>query len=305
MYSPLNYDQINLAAGTYSPSPVKAYNNKTFDFWMRALFQRACSVIELDLVEEWEDDKKDFFFYCLFRFGYVSAFNHEEFGRSFQPCSLSGYDFYYRPTKAIISNPAIRNSLELNIGENCEIIKLTPDYKGIWDVLEYFAGRLSELDNAINMSIINTKIPMILFGRNKAASAALKKVLDIVNKGEPAVIIDQQLLNDKTDKDSPFQFWDRTGLKSNYLTTDQLKDLQTVLNNFDTEIGIPTIPYEKKERMVESEATSRQIDACARATVWVETINRSLLSVNKMFGSNMSAKLRFNITEAGGELGNE
>ena len=56
MYTPLNYDQINLAAGTYSPSTVKAYSNKTFDFWVRALFQRACSVIEFDLIEEWEDD---------------------------------------------------------------------------------------------------------------------------------------------------------------------------------------------------------------------------------------------------------
>ena len=32
---------------------------------------------------------------------------------------------------------------------------------------------------------------------------------------------------------------------------DKLRDIQTVLNSFDNEIGIPTVPYEKKERMVE------------------------------------------------------
>ena len=293
MYTPLNYEQINLAAGTYSPSTVKAYNNKTFDFWIRALFQRACSVIEFDLIEEWEDDKKDFFVWCLFRYGYLSVFNHNDYGLTFQPCALSGYDWYYRPSKAIISNPALSSSLELSIGTKCQILKLTPDYRGIWDILEYYACRLSELDNAINMSIINNKIPMILFGRNKAASAALKKVLDLVGKGEPAVVLDQQLLNDKTDKESPFQFWDREHLKSNYLTTDQLKDMQTIINSFDNEIGIPTVPYEKKERMVQSEAESRQVDSKARVTVWVETLNRGFNGINKLYNTNMKATYKY------------
>lgn len=293
MYAPLNYDKINIAAGSYNPSPVKAFNNKTFNFWMRALFQRACSVIELDLIDEWEDDKKDFFYYCLFRYGYLTTFKHEQFGNSFQPCGLSGYDFYYRPTHCIITNPALKKSLKLKIGEECAVLKLTPDYCGIWDILEYYACRLSELDNAINMSIINNKLPMILFGRNKAASAALKKVLDLVNKGEPAVVVDQQLLNDKTDKESPFQFWDREHLKSNYLTTDQLKDMQTILNSFDNEIGIPTVPYEKKERMVSSEADSRKMDSKARVEIWVETLNRSFKNVNTLFDSEMSAKYKY------------
>ena len=52
MYSPLNYDKINLYAGTTAPSSIKAYNNKTFDYWMRALFQRATSVIQMDLIDE-------------------------------------------------------------------------------------------------------------------------------------------------------------------------------------------------------------------------------------------------------------
>lgn len=296
-YIPMNYEQINVRAGTFSPSPVKAVNNKTFNYWVRALFQRACSVIKFDLIDEWEDDKKDLFYYCLFKYGYVATFNSNEFGKSFQPCSLYGFDFYYRPTKAIISNPALKQSLELSIGDECAILKLTPDYRGIWDVLEYYASRLSELDNAINMSIINNKFPFILFPRNKAAAEALKKVMDKVNSGEPIVVADKLLLNDKTDKESPFQFWDREHLKQGYLTTDQLQDLQTVLNSFDNEIGIPTVPYEKKERMVTSEADSRKLDSVARATVWIETLNRGFKDVNKLFKSDMSASLRFNYSQ--------
>lgn len=298
MYYPINYEQINIQAGTYNPSPVKAYNNKTFDFWYRALFQRACSVIEFNLVNEWSAEVRDFFIYSLFRFGYVSIFDSEDYGFTFQPCALSGLGWYYQPIRALVSNPALSSSLELEIHKDCEVLKLTPDYIGIHDIVCYYAEKLSELDVAINMSIINNKIPMILFGRNKAAAEALKKVIDKVNKGEPAVVVDQVLLNDKTDKDSPFQFWDREHLANGYITTDMLKDFQTLINNFDNEIGIPTIPYEKKERMVQSEAESREIDSSARSTIWIETLTSCFDVINSKYGTNMSAKLRYQTDES-------
>ena len=59
-------------------------------------------------------------------------------------------------------------------------------------------------------------------------------------------------------------------------------------NNFNTEIGIPTVPYEKKERMVTSEAESKQIESLARATIWIDTLNNSFIKVNEMFGTNIS-----------------
>lgn len=282
-YMPFNYEQINISAGTYNPSPVKAYNNKTFAFWERALFQRATSVIESDLPEEWDGTIKDFFYYCMFKFGFVAIFDSAKFGRSFQPCNLSGYDFYYQPTKAIIANPALDKSLELTIGTDCEILKLTPDFRGVWDIIQYYAEKLSTLDNAINMSLINNKFAFILGARNKVAGQALKKMLDKINKGEPAVIYDMKLLNDPTDHEEPFQVWERKDLKSTYLTTDQLKDFQTILNNFDCEIGIPTIPYEKKERMVTEEAKSRQLDAQSRSTIWLECLESSAKRVKKLY----------------------
>lgn len=302
MYIPLNYDKINLIESSYSPSSVKYMNNKTFDFWVRALFQRAQSVIMPTIPDTWEGTVKDFFFYCLFKFGYVVIFDRPELGTVFNPGNLSGYDFYYRPTKAIISNPALKETagLDLEIGKDCEILKLTPDYRGIWDILEYYAEKLSTLDNAINMSLINNKFAFILGARNKVAGQALKKMLDKVNRGEPAVIYDMKLLNDPTDKEEPFQSWERKGsLKESYLTTDQLKDFQTLLNNFDTEIGIPTIPYEKKERMVQAEATSKQIDALSRATVWIDTLNGSADQVKRLFDIPLSFKLRYDPEEGG------
>ena len=296
MYTPLNYHQINVAAGSYTPSNDKNFNNKTFAFWERALFQRAQSVLDFEVPAEWDGKVKDFFLYCLFKYGFICISKNDEFGQFFQPCTLSGFDFYYQPTKAIIANPIYNEELEID--KQCALLKLTPDYMGAWDIIWYTAEKLSILDNAINMSLINNKFAFFLGARNKGAGQALKKMLDLVNQGEPAVVYDMKLLNDPTDKEMPFQQWQRDNLKNSYLTTDQLMDFQTLINNFDAEVGIPTIPYQKKERMVTDEATARTFDAKARSITWFNTLTSSIEEIKKLYPDiNLSVKLHYDETE--------
>lgn len=291
-YSPLNYDQINSIEGRIKPSQINAFNNATFAFWERALFQRAVSVLDIDLPEDWEGPIRDLFNWCLFSIGFVPVFDHYEYGFTFNPGSLSGYDWYYRPTRAIIANPALHgSSLDLKIGEDCEILKLTPDYQGIFDIISYYAEKLSLLDNAINMSLINNKFAFAFFAKNKASAAALQKMLDLINSGSPAVVIDSRVPNDPTDKSEPWQFWDRHNLKESYLTTQQLQDFRTLINNFDSEIGIPTVGTEKKERMITDEANATKSDSQARVRVWLNTFNSSADIVNRHFGTNIKARL--------------
>lgn len=292
MYYPLNYECINNAAGLYAPSAIKAYNNVSFAYWERSLFQRACSTLKFGV--PWSGKVFDFFMYCLFRFGYIAISENDIYGKFFQPCTLSGYDFYYQPTRAIISNPDY--NADLKIGKDCELLKLTPDYMGIWDIISFFAAELSELDNAINMSLVNNKFGFILGARNKTAASAIKKALDKINAGEPAVIYDISLLNDETDDAEPWQVWERGNLKDTYFTPEQLQDRMTILNQFDAEIGIPTIPYNKKERMVQSEAESRQYDAVSRVTVWINTLEESIKDINALYPDmNISVKLRYDL----------
>lgn len=298
-YAPLNYDQINAIEGQYTPSMVKSFNNKVFIFWERALFQRAASVIDFNgLPDTWEGTRKDFFIYCLFKFGFIGVMYTKDYGLIFQPGTLMGYDLYYQPTKFIIANPhtSIENN-EFTIGQDAELIKLTPDYMGIWDIISYYAEKLATLDNAINMSLINNKFAFMLAAKNKQASEAFKKMIDKVNAGEPAVIYDLTLVNDRQDKTEPWQLWSRDHMKENYLTTMQLADFNTILHNFDKEIGIPTIPVEKKERMITDEAQSTVIDAISRSEIWLETLESSLNIVNAKYNLNITAKRHFKTEE--------
>ena len=188
-----------------------------------------------------------------------------------------------------------------------QILKLTPDYQGIFDIVNYYAEKLASMDCAINTAIINTKFAYVIGAKNKAAAAVLKKLFDKVSSGEPAVFFDAKLANDPTDKEEPWQALFRDNLKQSYIITDLLKDFQTILNNFDCEVGIPTIPYEKKERMVTSEAESRQIDSTARSIIWYDELKRTMDIVNEFLGfeegNKLTVELRYNIEERGEEDG--
>ena len=301
MYFPKSYEKIRNINATYTPSQQKYYNTQVYNFWQRALFQRAASTFILDVPEEWSGSTTDFLYYCLIRFGYVAVFELDEMGVVFNPAQLSGYDFYYQPAEAIIANPAIKDALNLKIGSETELIKLTPDYFGIFDIINLHAEKLALMDTAINMSIANNKFAFLISAKNKAAAASLKKIFDQIQRGEIAAFFDAQLKDDGagSGKSEPWQFLDRPNLQASYLTDKQLQDFQTVINNFDAEVGIPTIPYSKAERMVTSEADSRKLDSTARISVWKDCLDRSMEEVNKMFGLNLSCRLRYDPERSG------
>ena len=306
MYTPLMYSQINIIEGSYFPSQIHTCNNLTYDYWMRTLFQKAQSVIEFkNLPEGWTGSVKDFLFWCLFCRGFVAGFNSEEVGLAFQPCGLYGQNFYYQPVEAIISNPALKtpsDGLRLKIDEECVIIKLTPDYRGIWDVLSYYAEELSSMKTTLNMSIENGKVPFVLGAKSKPMAQLLKKIFDKVQRGESLVVYDDVFKEEaskstKAASDNPFAAFDREHLKQSYLVTENLQDMQTILNNFYNEIGIPTVPYQKQERMVDAEATSRKIASSSRLAVWIDCLTDGFDKFNAMFGTDIRVEKRFNIDE--------
>lgn len=101
-----------------------------------------------------------------------------------QPCTLGGgYNIFYRPTKAIVNNPAFTKSMELEIGRGCEVVYISPDYCGIASIVDFYAGQLAELSTAVNVAEINAKIPEVFGAGTKANAETLKKSLIKSMKG--------------------------------------------------------------------------------------------------------------------------
>lgn len=295
---PALYDKINLYNGTYQPSQIKTYNTQQYQIWKRALFYRAMSVLDVKMPEEWKSHH-DFFMFCLLAYGYVGVMNLEEFGKCFNFGTLYGYNFYYEPTHFILCNPAIKqqykNGRKLEIGTECQIVKFMPDYTGVWDLVCYYAEKLATMDVAINTAIINSKFAYVVGAKNKASAEVLKKLFDKVNSGEPAVFFDKKLANDGTDKEEPWQALFRD-TKTSYILTDLLRDFQTIVNNFDNEVGIVTLPYEKKERLVTFEAESKEAEAESRTIIWQRELERTLEMANEFLGFTGDDKLELEMT---------
>lgn len=281
------YALQNVFDGVQTPSAVKN-NSYAYAFWCRALYQRLCSRIEFDLPEDW-NRAKDFFEACLFARGFVAVFDTKEYGITFQPATLSGYDWFYQPTKAIVSNPKL--SKEFTIGKDCSLIRISNDYAGLISLVTYYAEKLATLDGAVNMAIINSKFAYVLGAKNKAAARSIEMIFDKINKGEPTVVFDKAVTEGLGDEE-PFEFLDRASLKNSYITSDLLSDWQTLLNQFDNEIGIPTLPAEKRERMITDEANARQADCNARISLWDECLKNSINETNKMFGTDIKYKFK-------------
>lgn len=295
---PYSYDELNNIYGHYSPSMVKSINNATFAYWRRSLYQRIASRIKAEVPTNWEGEIKDFLFKCLITKGYVFVGKSVKLGYWFNPVSLYGLDFYYQPVKAILANPRATEygfeNTEFELHKDGELLKFMPDYKGLSDVIGYYAEKLAGMSSSIDMSIINSKMPFLLGAKNKSMSEALKKMFDKVSKGEPLIIYDQIIKNDPNDKEEPWQYLSLQDLNKNYILNDLLVSFQTILNMFDSEVGIVTIPYQKAERMVTSEADSKNDDAKARITIAIETLQSSTKKIKELFPD---IKLNFTLRE--------
>ena len=286
--------QIAILQNLTVPSTYWNLKSQQYQFWFRSLLQKvdSCLVFK-NLPEGWN---KDFFLLCLWARGYVAVFESQRFGDpetgvAFQPCQLSGYDFYYSPTKAIVSNPLFQRELEIH--KDCEILKLTPDYNGIWDVVDHFATQLAEITKGINVGLLNAKMPMVVTADSMAESEKLKKVYDKIQAGESLVVwkedtnhFDAEVLPRK----NPFEGAFMNNYQQTYVVTDLLADMQTIMDQFYMEIGLPVRTFDGKAHMLNAEADMNSAQSQARISCWVNTLKESFELINAHYNLNLEVE---------------
>lgn len=297
---------INILENIKVPNTYWAKKSKEYKYWFRSLLQKIDSALVFrGLPDNWS---QDFFLLCLYYFGHVAVFQSERFGDpdknnlAFQPCTLSGFDFYYQPTKAIISNPLYQK--ELQVHTNCEILKLTSDFMGCWDILDHYAEELAELTKGIRVGLTNAKMPCVLTASNAAQAETLKKVYDKVQNGESLVVwMDiEDAFGEVIPRKDPFEVWNQD-FKQTYVVTSLLEDMQTIINNFYMEIGLPVTQVDKKAHMLNAEADMQQMQSQARIKCWVTTLRESFKLINDTFGVNLEVDYeRESDTDWDGEL---
>ena len=282
---PYNYDYINASVSQYNPNTVHVTNTGLARFFKRYLLQKAISVFKWQLPDNWV---QNYFLYVLYVNGYISVIYTDKFGVIPQHCGLYGRGVMYQPTNAIIANPLLKGDLRPVIGESCEILRLTPDYGGIMDLVSFYGDMMAICASGAAMNTNNSKLAYAFAVSNKQAAESFKKMYDKIESGDPAAFYDKSLLNEQGD---PAWTVFQQNLRQNYIAGDMLLDLAKWEDQFCTAIGIPNSDASYKERTTSFDVAGHNVETACRADMWLEELKKGCEKVNAMFGDLLGKQL--------------
>lgn len=283
---PTYYDYTNAYNSVQNPSTMHIHNTGLQRYFRRYLLQKAISVFEWNMPDTWA---ANYVLYVLYCWGYFAVINTDSFGVIPQNCTLGGFDVFYQPKYAVIANPLLKGIMRPQIGTQCELVKLQPDYGGIMDIVNFYADMLALSAETASTNLLNSKLAYVFAGNNKAAAESFKKLYDSIASGEPAVFIDKNLYSDTGEP--TWQMFNQD-LKNTYIAGDILDDMRKWEMKFDSEIGIPTTNTIKKERLITDEAETGKREARSKAQLWLDSLQECCRKVNRMFGINLTVNWR-------------
>lgn len=252
----------------------------TYFYYFRTLFRKAMSIYQFSgIPDNWD---LDYMVTKLLGNGYITI-TDTALGIIPLECGISGINVYNHPTKVIIANPVLGN-LERTIDEECALVKISYDYRGILDIVSRYATLLSECDSSISVNLMNSKVAFIGLVNSKQQANSMKLMYDKISAGEPAVFVkgdqingDQILYNH---------------VKENFVAGDIQMLKRKIMSEFLTEIGVNNANTDKRERLTDNEVEANDSEIQLNAGYWLDNIREGFDRANDMFGLNISIDLK-------------
>ena len=278
MELPVTSEIINNINSCYSPS-TPVMNSIEYRFYCRYLYQKAISVFKWNIPETWN---KTMFLLTLYSYGYVGIFRTGKYGVIYNPCTVGGRNIFYEPAYVMLANPLLPEltGKQLEIGTECALIRLTPDYMGILDLIGFYAEKMALASQGIDINIINSKLAYVFGAKDATQAKSFKKMFDQITDGEPAVIVDKKLFND--DGSPNWQLFTQN-LKQTYLADQLISDLRKIEDEFNTRVGIPNANTDKRERLITDEVNANNVETETLPELWLDNIKRGIDQAEKLF----------------------
>ena len=276
--------------GLYPPAPfVNNQPNQAMNYWQRSLLQRLTALIDFENLPKPGPDQygwdKDALKYGLFMIGFLGVFKSKTYGVVPQPCTLTGYSLQYQPSSILVATPYFQLERPLMLGVEAELIKLAPDYTGVFDIVTKYAAELKEIDTSIRSAAKNSRLAYALVAAGDKGARTMQAIREKILNGDD-VIVDEKVMRNKQDPSAPPWFQFDRDLKSNYILGDLLDARRKTLVDFYREIGVRMID-DKKERLLTAEVYAGNAETFIRSEVWIETLKESCEKVNRMFGTDI------------------
>lgn len=264
------------------PKEVDGVANTSAMYYRQKLLRLVLQRFEWsNLPENWE---LDYFLEHLFLDGIIGITDTNA-GILALKCGLTGIGIYDQPTEAIFANPILGN-FRRTLGEDCEIIKIQYDYKGIGWILNRYSALLAMCDSSIAVNLMNTKATYVFGATSKTQAETFKALYDDITMGKPAVFTSSG--NAGMIKEQMFNM----PAKENFIADDVQLLKRKIVNEFLTDIGINNTNLDKRERLTDDEVNANNDEVLANIAHWYDNIIDGITRTNQMFGLSLECKIR-------------
>ena len=262
---------------------AKHLNNLTYTDYYYRLMLLSRSVFEWSGLPNEIDEK--WIERYLFHHGSCIFFHDKTLGFMVAKASNSNQlNAYDEPVKLTpIFNNSVGGSFKpLKNNEECVLIRNNDIMIPTAPTIELYALRLTEIQRAIDININAQKTPVLLKCTDKQ-KMTLKQVFSQWNGFEPAIYADKELNMDGVSAmkmDAPIVF-------------DKLQHQKhETWNEIMTHLGINNANTDKRERLVDDEVQANNEQIALSASVMLKSRQLACEQINKIFGQNISVKLR-------------
>ena len=200
-------------------------------------------------------------------------------------CGLTGIGIFDEPTQCIVTNPVLGNFTR-NIHENCEILRINYNYRGVYPLINRYAVLLAMCDSGISVNLMNTKVTYVFGAADKGQANTFKKLYDMVTMGEPAVFTTKG--NTAMLKENIFIM----PAKQNYIADDIQITKRKIVNEFLTDIGINNANIDKRERLNTDEVNANNEELKCNIQHWIDNLEDGIRRVNAMFELDLALEVR-------------
>lgn len=285
---PVDANHSDMLRDYFSTQPKNVDpNSTTYIYYCNTLFRKAMSIYKFNgMPETWD---YDYFVTVLLSQGFITV-TDTPMGILPLKCGVTGINVFNHPTTVIIANPVIGN-LERTIDEDCTLIKIAYDYRGILSIVQKYASMLADCDCSINVNLMNSKVTFIGLVESKQQAQSMKAMYDMITKGEPAVFVKGSQINSDTIL--------YNHVKENFVAGEIQILKRKIMSEFLTEIGVNNANTDKKERLTDNEVEANDGEIQLNAGYWLDNIKEGIEKTNKMFGLNLSVELKNTVNTEG------
>ena len=264
------------------PKDVDGIANSSAMYYRGKLFRLLIQRFQFDNIPEtWE---YDYFLTHLFLDGSICVTDTSA-GILPLKCGLTGIGIFEQPTEVIIANPVLGNFKRI-IGEDCEVIKLQYDYRGVSPILDRFSALLAMCDSSVAVNLMNTKVTWVFGATSKTQAETFKAIYDDITQGKPATFTSNDNIGNL--KENMFVM----PAVQNFIADDVQLLKRKILNEFLTDIGINNTNLDKRERLTDDEVNANNDEVLANISHWYDNISDGIQRVNDRYNLNLSVKIR-------------